>query len=243
MTIDLRPPHSGEERALRSLFTEAFGDEDFTDLFFRHGFSSDRCLCAYGSSLLAALHWFDCSLDGRKAAYIYGIAALEAYRGQGIGSALIRFAIEHLKTRGYAVIALVPAERELFSYYTRFGFRPVSTIREACVNAGDPLPVRALTAGEYADLRRAYLSEHSLIQEGEILDLLSGYASFYATPHAIAAVSGSMVWELLGDEADAPGLIAALNLPAATVRTPGAGRPFAMAMGAEPPLYLGLALD
>jgi hypothetical protein len=52
-----------------------------------------------------------------------------------------------------------------------------------------------------------------------------------------------MVWELLGEEADAPGLIAALALESATVRTPGKDRPFAMAIGAEAPIYLGLALD
>ena len=32
-------------------------------------------------------------------------------------------------------------------------------------------------------------------------------------------------------------------LPAATVRTPGGDIPFAMAIGAEAPIYLGLALD
>ena len=52
-----------------------------------------------------------------------------------------------------------------------------------------------------------------------------------------------MVWELLGEDADAPGLIAALSLESATVRTPGGDRPFAMAIGAEAPIYLGLALD
>ena len=62
-------------------------------------------------------------------------------------------------------------------------------------------------------------------------------------PRAVAAVSGQMVWELLGEEADAPGLIAALKLESATVRTPGKDRPFAMAIGAEAPIYLGLALD
>ena len=243
MTIELRPPRPHEESDLSDLFTEAFGDKAFTDLFFRTAYSPDRCLAAFDGSLLAALHWFDCTLDGRKAAYVYGIAAFEACRGQGIGSELIRFSISHLRRRGYSVIALVPAEESLFPYYERFGFRAVSTISESAVSAGDPLPIRRLTIAEYAALRRAYLPAHSLMQEGACLSLLGGYADFYATPRAVAAVSGSMVWELLGDETEAPGLLAALAIPAATVRTPGAGRPFAMAIGAEAAMYLGLALD
>ena len=59
----------------------------------------------------------------------------------------------------------------------------------------------------------------------------------------IAAVTEDTVWELLGDGADAPGLIAALGLEQATVRMPGPGRPFAMALGVAGECYLGLALD
>lgn len=243
MTIEFRPPLPGEESRLRELFTEGFGDAAFTELFFRTGFSHDRCLAAFDGTLLSALHWFDCSLDGKKAAYIYGIATFNAHRGLGIGSKLIRAALEVLKTKGYETILLVPAEERLFGYYERFGFQVVSTIREDFVTAGTPLPIRELTAAEYAEARRALLPAHSLIQEGAALALFSGYAKFFATEHALAAVSDHMVWELLGDPSDAPGLLGALHLPAATIRTPGDGRPFAMGIGVESPIYLGLALD
>ena len=243
MTIDLRPPRPTEEAALRALFTEAFGDPAFTELFFRHGFSPDRCLAAFGGELLAALHWFDCTLEGQKAAYVYGIAAFKAHRGLGIGSKLIDGALSHLKKLGYGPIFLVPAEHSLFGYYERFGFRQVSTISEHTITAGDPISVHRLEETEYAALRRAYLPAHSLLQEGACLDLLAGYADFYATGRAVAAVSGGMVWELLGDPSDAPGLIASLGLPQATVRTPGTGRPFAMGLHTEKNVYLGLALD
>ena len=239
MTIEFRPPHPGEEDQLRALFTEAFGDAVFTDLFFRRGFSPDRCLVAAEDRLLAALHWFDCRLDGQRVAYIYGIAAFEAHRGKGIGSRLIRAALDRLA----CPVFLVPAEPSLFGYYERFGFRPVSTIRETSVCAGTPLPIHRLTAAEYAERRREFLPARSLIQEGPCLDLLAGYAGFYATPRAIAAVTDQTVWELLGDSSEAPGLLAALGIRSATVRTPGEGRPFAMATGIDGPIYLGLALD
>ena len=243
MTIDFRQPRSEEEAPLRALFTEAFGDEGFTDLFFRTGYAPERCLAAFDGALLAALHWFDCSLEGKKAAYIYGIAAFESCRGRGVGSALIRAALEVLEKRGYEAVFLVPAEPSLFGYYERFGFRAVSTIRELTLSASTPLPLRKLTAEEYAAARRKLLPKASLLQEGPCLALLSGYADFYATDRAVAAVSGNMVWELLGEISDAPGLIGALGLPTAAVRTPGPGRPFAMGLGTDGPMHLGLALD
>lgn len=243
MTIELRPPRPGEEPRLQELFTEAFGDEGFTSLFFSTGYSPQRCCVAAEGDILAALHWFDCTLEGRRAAYIYGIAVFHAHRGRGIGSALIRGALAQLQEAGYASLLLVPAESALFPYYARFGFRAVSTIAEKEISAAAPLPIRKLTAGEYAGLRRKLLSAHSVIQEGPCLDLLGGYAGFYATPNALAAVTDAMVWELLGDEADAPGLLAALGLESAAVRTPGEGRPFAMGLGVDGPVYLGLALD
>ena len=243
MTIDFRPPRSEDGPALRTLFTEAFSDAAFTDLFFQRGFSPARCLAAFDGQLLAALHWFDCSLDGQKAAYIYGIAAFQAHRSRGIGSSLIRSALSHLSQQGYGPIFLVPAEPALFGYYERFGFLPVSTIREKTVPAAAPIPIRHLDTAEYAALRRTYLPARSLLQEGPCLDLLAGYAAFYATDRAVAAVTGNTVWELLGDVSEAPGLIAALGLASATVRTPGEGRPFAMGIGADSPVHLGLALD
>lgn len=243
MTIELRHPLPQEELRLRELFTEGFGDEGFTDLFFRTGYASERCLAAFDRELLAALHWFDCTLEGERTAYVYGIATFERCRGRGIGSALIRSALAELERLGYEAVFLVPAGESLFAYYERFGFRTVSTIREERVHAAAPLPIRKLTAGEYAQVRRKLLPDHSLLQEGPCLELLGGYASFYATEHAAAAVSEDMVWELLGDVSEAPGLIAALGLESATVRTSGQGRSFAMGLGIEGPIYLGLALD
>ena len=242
MTIEFRPPRVGEEPQLRALFTEAFSDAWFTELFFQRGYSPDRCFLAAQGQVLAALHWFDCSLHGRLCAYVYGIAVFQKCRGQGIGSALIRAAMAHLQ-RCYEAILLVPAEEGLFGYYERFGFSAVSTICQETVLPGAPLPLRKLSIGEYAALRRALLPQGGVIQEGAALELLEGYADFYATQNALCAVSGSMVWELLGDKRDAPGILGALGISEATVRTPGEGTPFAMAIGAEEPIYLGLALD
>ena len=232
----------GEEPQLQALFTEAFRDEQFTELFFQRGYSPDRCFLAAEGQVLAALHWFDCSLRGKRCAYVYGIATFEHCRGRGIGSALIRAARAHLR-QSYEAILLVPAEESLFGYYERFGFSAVSTIGQETVLSGAPLPLRKLSISQYAALRREHLPPNGVIQEGAALELLEGYADFYATENALCAVSGQLVWELLGDKRDAPGILGALGISEATVRSPGEGLPFSMAIGAEAPIYLGLALD
>lgn len=243
MTIEFRVPRAEEEAALRALFTEAFGDADFTDLFFRIGFGSDRCLGAFGGELLAAAHWFDCTVGGKKAAYLYGVAAFRKHRGRSVGSALVKECVRVLQARGYEIVTLSPAEPSLFGYYARFGFRTVGTISEQTVCKGTPIPVRRLTTEEYAALRRRYLPENAAVQEGACLDLFAGYASFHATANAVAAVTENAVWELLGDFSEAPGMLAALGIDEATVRTPGGEQPFVMAVGADGPLYLGLTFD
>lgn len=243
MTIELRPPKPSEEGQLRTLFTEAFRDAQFTELFFARGWSPDRCFVAAENGILAALHWFDCTVDGKRAAYVYGIAAFARHRGKGIGSRLIRAGLEFLKAQEYEAVLLVPAEADLFGYYARFGFSAVSSIREETVLAGTPLPVRKLTISEYAELRRKLLPENGILQEGPALEILAGYADFYAAENALCAVSGDTVWELLGDRNAAPGILGALNIPSALVRTPGTGRPFAMGVGLNGPVHFGLALD
>ena len=243
MTIEFRPPHAHEEGILRQLFTEAFGEEAFTRLFFRLGYSPERCLVASADSILAALHLFDCTLDDRKCAYLYGIATFASCRGQGIGSRLIRFAIDYLQNAGYDAILLVPAEPSLIDYYGRFGFSVVSTIGWKLVRAGDPIPLRPLTVGEYAALRRTYLPANGIVQEGACLDVLAGFAELYATDRAVAAVSDGSIRELLGDPSDAPGIFAALGRKGGVVRFPGDTRPFAMGIGLRRPVYFGLALD
>ena len=53
---------------MRSLWQEAFGDEDdYLDIFYSTAFSPDRCLClSKEGKMQAALYWFDCELRGEK---------------------------------------------------------------------------------------------------------------------------------------------------------------------------------
>ena len=171
MTIDR--PSSGQLPALRQLWKQAFGDtDDFLDLFYRVGFSPDRCRCVTLDKLpVAALYWFDAFWEGRKLAYLYAIATDEAHRGKGLCKALMADTHRLLKELGYAGCLLVPAEGSLFDFYGSMGYRTVSTLREFTVQAGDtPVALTPIGSEEYAALRKKMLPSDSVLQEGDTLE-------------------------------------------------------------------------
>lgn len=244
--------HPKDTAPLRRLWQEAFGDTDaFLDLFFRYGYQAENALCAMsGDTAAAALYWLDCAFRGQKIAYIYAVATNSAFRNQGLCRALMEKAHKILAQRGYAGAVLVPAEKSLFSMYEKMGYRTATTMASFSCKKGEAVSMRPVTVSQYAALRRRYLPEDGCIQEGNLLEFLGSYASFYAGADFLLAGYADegrfCGLELLGNTAAAPGILAALGLPEGNFRCPGAGAPFAMYLPlspAEAPGYFGLALD
>ncbi|MBQ4043840.1 MAG: GNAT family N-acetyltransferase [Clostridia bacterium] len=253
MTADT--PARGQIPSLRALWKEAFGDGDaFLDTFFTTAFSPDRCRCtAVGADAAAALYWFDCTWQNRRAAYIYAVAAARAYRGQGIASALMEDTHRHLQSCGYDGAVLVPGSGELFRFYRRFGYRECSRIREIrCTASAVAAEIRRTDAEEYARLRRRYLPENGVLQEGENLRFLQTQASFYTGDGFVLAAyrEGDLLHgtELLGRADAAPAIVRAMGCTEGQFRIPGDDRPFTMFLPLRdtpvpPPSYFGLAFD
>ena len=245
-TSDLYP-------GLRLLWQEAFRDSDaFLDHFWRTGFASERCLCAEKEgAVCAALYWFDCFCDGKKLAYLYAVATKKSHRGQGLCRQLMAKTLTVLKGRGYAGALLCPENEGLFAMYRKMGFCGQLSIREFTVLSGETsVALRSVDSAEYARLRREYLPAGGVVQDGESLAFLEGFASFYAgTGFLLAARQEDdrlFAMELLGDTAFAPGILTALNAAQGNFRTPGDEKPFALYAPLNDPLtpdYFGLAFD
>ena len=249
---EFRYPVTEDLPGLRRLWKLAFGEEGaFVDLFFDQAFSSRRCRVAVTDGELSGmLYWFDCELSGKKVAYLYAVATDLAFQGKGIASGLLRDTHEYLRERGYSAAVLVPVTADLFPFYERLGYRTGGRIRETLVSPGESVSVRRISREEFAALRKRYLPEKGIRQEGENLALLSGYAEFYAGDDFTAVVAREpkpICLELLGGDCG-PELAAALGVPELTVRMPGAGRDFAMGLSLKPgglpeKFYFGLAFD
>ena len=239
MNID--KPTAGDLPALQNLWRQAFGDtEDFIACFFSQGFSPDRCRRIKKDGVLAALYWFDCAWQGKKLAYIYGVATREDARGQGLCAALMKDTHEHLKNLGYTGAILVPAKDSLRNYYRRLGyvdFGGVETRQSSA--AGLIAKSRPIDRQKYACLRRQYLPEGGVAQEGTLLDFFAAFAKFYAGSDFVLAITENQA-ELLGNPTVIPeGSDLSLRMPGST--------PFAMysPFGEEKnmPTCFGFALD
>lgn len=235
---------------LKKLWKQAFGDTDaFIDTFFSVAYCPDRCgYLTEDGQLVAMLYWFDCDYQGNKIAYLYAVATDETHRGKGFCRRLMEKTHKQLQSQGYSGAILVPAEG-LFCMYEKLGYRTCSYVTESTCVAGVSVPLRPITAEEYATFRRQYLPENGVIQEGAALDLLAETAYFYAGDGFVLTASvedgTAYVPELLG-HADPTGITAALGAETGKFRTPGKSIPFAMYLsfdGSPAPGYFGLALD
>ena len=252
MTIS--EPGSRDQESLRKLWKAAFGDsDDFLDMFYARGFAPHRCRCVFdGNRVAAVLYWFDCLCQGRKLAYIYAVATDPAYRNRGLCRLLMEDTARHLKSLGYAGALLLPQDPGLRRMYEKMGYTPATTIREfTCQAAGEPLTLTELDPDAFARLRKAMLPPGSVLQEGENLSYLAGYAKFYRGPGflATAFLDGDRLvcCELLGDTTKAAAIVRTFGAKDGTFRCPGTGLDFAMCISLADncpnPAYFGFPFD
>lgn len=237
---------------LRVLWKQAFGDTDaFLDHFYTAGFEPMRCRCLMdGDRLAAALYWFDCFAGERKYAYLYAVATEKSYRHRGLCRYLMEDTHRILKETGYRGAVLVPASAELTAMYAGLGYVPLSGMDSLSATAGgESIPLTQIDAPRYAAVRRTYLGNTGLVQEGANLAFLAGWAAFYEGEDFLLAASrdGDSLrgHELLGNASQLPGILSALGATSGTFRVPGA-EPFSMyfPLSEDPaPTYFGLAFD
>lgn len=257
--MTMRYPTDSDIPALRRIWKEAFGDSDaFLDSFFAAAFSPERCRIADENGAKSVLYWFDCTLDGRRFAYLYAVATDKASRGRGLCRSLMADTHGLLKSAGFAGAILVPGEESLFGFYRGMGYRAAASV-DAWHCAGsseEKCALEILDAESYARLRRDFLPVGGVIQEGQTLSFLAGFAQFVKGAGFLAACTAEdgvlSCHEMLFTPPKAPTicfqkLLSAMNCTRGHFRTPGTSRPFAMWLplqaDAPAPRYFGLALD
>lgn len=252
MTIS--EPNAGQMQELRALWKAAFGDsDDFLDMFYSRAYSPQRCRCVLEDGRIAAvLYWFDCACEGQKLAYIYAVATDPAHRNRGLCRRLMADTHSHLQTLGYAGAMLLPQDPGLRRMYGTMGYENCTQVREfSCQAAGEPVPLTELTPEVFTRLRRKMLPAGSVIQEGENLSYLAGYAKFYQGPDFLLAAfpDGDKLvgCELLGDVTKAPEILRSFGVERGSFRCPGADIDFGMCTSFvddfKKPVYFGFPFD
>ena len=226
MTTDM--PKLAQIPDLRRLWQQAFGDtEEFLDSFFSMAFARERCRCiTVEDRLVAALYWFDCNWEGRKAAYVYAVATDSAYQGKGYCRTLLEDTHSTLKKQGYALALLVPGEEGLFRLYEKCGYKSFCPMEQKMLRAGEKaVPFRQVTVSEYAAAQKKYAPLGSVLHLVSSLAFGSGFLKFYAGEDFAFCCAKEETTadfqEFLGNAEKIPGILAGLGAETGKVRLPG----------------------
>lgn len=110
---------------LKTLWLLCFDDtKEAVNLFFDENDCHMRTYCARDNeTVVSALYLLDADLNGQKAHYLCGASTKSDYRRKGIMGKLINFALESAMQDGDKFSVLMPANSDLYEYYSKFGYR------------------------------------------------------------------------------------------------------------------------
>ena len=113
-----------QESGCRDLWKEAFGDSDeFIETFMKNIYSRENMLYIEKErSIISMLHIIPFTFNCHKAGYIYAVATTPKERGKGLASMLLERAIDVSQKKGFAALFTIPANEELRTFYSKFGF-------------------------------------------------------------------------------------------------------------------------
>lgn len=174
---------------LKNLWLDSFGEKsEAVDLFF------NQCIdftTIYTASIeektVAMLFLVHSTLNGKNAHYLCSAATSIEYRNLGIMGKLIEFALEDSRKNGDVYSLLFPANDTLYSYYERFGYKPLCTVKKA-VFSREELRQFSLnnqinstneTSYNYEELQKVCLKDNFLLQNNNFISFASDYYSLY----------------------------------------------------------------
>ena len=122
------------------LWKEAFGDSENEIRFFLDGCRKPLNTLIYEidneiASMLFLLEG-DMHFEGKDypSYYLYAACTLKKYRGRGLMAELLSFAKETANKNGKYFICLKPAEKSLFDFYGKFGYKTAFFVKVAEYN-------------------------------------------------------------------------------------------------------------
>lgn len=198
---------NNDKDGIISLWKEAFCDseEDIT-FFLERKYSPDRTLiCEIDgeiASMLFLLEGYMC-IAGKEypSYYLYAACTAKKHRGKGLMADLLEFAKETANSRNKYYICLMPAEKSLFDFYAKFGYKSVFknrilTVRKKDLVCSDNI---GFSDSEFSDMKvseirnRAFEEfdyfkwddnainfafEHNKLYSGECFENCNGYSLY-----------------------------------------------------------------
>lgn len=126
-----RKTERSDTDSLKKLWLSSFDeDESAVNLIFDSYFDLFNGYCAvFDNEIVSALYLINGTLNGEKAHYLCSASTVEHFRGNGIMSNLIEFALDDAKKNGDVYSLLFPANDGLYDFYARLGYVPKCSVK------------------------------------------------------------------------------------------------------------------
>lgn len=181
-----------DREAVHAMWEQCFGDSpEFIDFYITRRMSELNMLVIYRDGRAVSMASFlptdiQTAIGNLEGFYVYAVATLPEYQGQGLSSKILQFAQRHWQKP----LILSPAEPGLRIFYAKRGFQPVYdkkfyALQPCRDRAAAEAELKPATAREYKAVRDAkwqgpgyvawleediaYAMEHTAFQQGETL--------------------------------------------------------------------------
>ena len=172
MKTIFRKTEKSDTESLKKLWLSCF-DEDQTavnlifdsDLF-------DGCCAVVDDRIVSALYLVKGTLNGEKSHYLCGASTDKSFRGNGIMSRLIDFALNDAKNNGDVYSLLFPANDGLYGFYTKLGYALNCTVKSREISR------QTLESFAEKGLNIGCSKENSFIYNENFFEFAKSYAVF-----------------------------------------------------------------
>lgn len=183
MTIFYKSDYS-ENAILKNLWLECFDEmPEAVDLLFDSLNSITDIYCAKSDGIIsAAVYLVQSSLNGKKAHYLCGAATKKDYRGKGIMSGLIEYALNEEKQFGCSFSLLFPASDRLYGFYDRLGYSALCFAQHSEYNRAELEHFAAcndVSSEDYKELQIKCFKENFLLQNNKFIEFAKSYYKIY----------------------------------------------------------------
>lgn len=150
LQMKITNPDKCDEPVLKKMWKNIFKDSDsYIELFFSVKYKSENTFVVKENDEVVSMlfvEYNDIVINDKiyKGAYFCGIATDEKCRGKGYAGKLIEYAKSHIDK--VDIIYLIPANKSLFDFYDKFGFKIFTYLDKITLTADG-----GISSGEYSE--------------------------------------------------------------------------------------------
>ena len=156
---------------IKKLWKNVFGDSDDYIIRYLKEFLPYVCIYKENRFIKGMVSLIPITMNDKKGRYVYAAATEEKSRGRGIATKLLEYAQKFIKQQNEDFLVLVPAEKSLFDFYKKRGYRAVSPLKiiecDDISSGSTHLEAKKILPKKLSELREKFFKKENFIAWGE----------------------------------------------------------------------------